>query len=174
MEGRLEQPTKHANLPANTLCVASMQRRSALPIYTLRATCSTTCRLPTGTHGAAQPTHRQQPPTARAAATHRSQNRSRCRRTPATPRMPSPRSSEPSHTYTRLSRPSVQQQHACSRHSSSVSTQIGSGIASQQGLAEHMVLTMPARQEPASSNEARRLTPIGAAQPAAAKSAPST
>jgi hypothetical protein len=37
-----------------------------------------------------------------------------------------------------------------------------------------MVRTMPARQEPASSNEARRLTPIGAAQPAAAKSAPST
>ena len=66
MEGRLEQPTKHANTPANTLCVASMQRCSALPIYTLRATFSTACRLPTGTRDAAQPTRRQQPPTARA------------------------------------------------------------------------------------------------------------
>ena len=174
MEGRLEQPTKHAYTPANMLCVASMQQGSTLPIYTLRATFLPACSLPTGTDNATQPTRHQQPPTARAPAGHFSQNRSRCRRTPATPRMPSPRSSEPSRTYARLSRPSVQQQHACNRHSSSVSTQIGSGIASQQGLAEHMVRTVPALQEPASSNEARRLTPTAAAQPAAAKSAPST
>ena len=130
-EGRLEQPTRNAYTVANTLCVAPTQRGSTLSIYTLRATFLPACSLPTGTDNATQPTRHQQPPTARAPAGHFSQNRSRCRRTPATPRMPSPRSSEPSRTYARLSRPSVQQQHACNQHSSSVSTQIGSGIASQ-------------------------------------------
>ena len=101
-------------------------------------------------------------------------DRSRCRRRPPTPRIPSPRSSKPSCTCARLLRPSVQRQRACNRHSSSVSTQIGSEIASQQGLAEHMVRTVPTGQEPASSSQARRPMPTGAAQPAAAKSAPST
>ena len=81
MEGRLEQPTKHAFTPANTLCVAPTQRGSALSIYILRAMFLATCSLRTGTHDAAQPTRRQQPPTARATATHRSPNRSRCHRT---------------------------------------------------------------------------------------------
>ena len=174
VEGRLEQPTRHAYTLANTLCVAPTQRGSALSIYILRAMFLAACSLRTGTHDAAQPTRHQQPPTARAAATHRSPNRSRCHRTPPTPRITSPRSSRPARTHTRLPRPSMQRRHACNRHSSSVSTQIGSGIASQQGLVEHTVRTMPARQEPASSNEAHRLTPTAAAQPAAAKSAPST
>ena len=75
MEGRLEQPTRHAYTLANTLCVAPTQRGSALSIYILRAMFLAACSLRTGTHDAAQPTRRQQPPTARAAATHRSPNR---------------------------------------------------------------------------------------------------
>ena len=58
MEGRLEQPTKHAYTPANTLCVAPMQRGSTLSIYTLRAAFLPACSLPTGTDNAAQPTRR--------------------------------------------------------------------------------------------------------------------
>ena len=105
------------------------------------------------------------PPTARAPAGHHSPNRNRCRRTPATPRIPSPRSPKPSRTCARLPRPSVQRQHACNRHSSSVSTQIGSGIASQQGLAEHMVRTVPTghvpahQQQPSPSRDDHRCRP---------------
>ena len=174
MEGRLEQPTRHTYTLANTLCVAPTQRGSALSIYILRAMFLAACSLRTGTHDAAQPTRRQQPPTARAAATHRSPNRSRCHRTPPTPRITSPRSSKPSRTHTRLPCPSMQRQHACNRHSSSTTTQIGSAIGCWHGLAEHMVRTVPTGHQPASSSQARRGMPTGAAQPAAAKSAPST
>ena len=76
--------------------------------------------------------------------------------------------------HTRLLRPSLERRHTCSRYSSSASTEIGSEPASQQALVEHMVRTVPASQEPASSSQARRPMPTGAAQPAAAKSAPST
>ena len=85
MEGRLEQPTRRAYTLANTLCVAPTQRGSTLSIYILRAMFLPACSLPAGTDNAAQPTRRQQPPTARATATHHSPNRSRCHQTPPTP-----------------------------------------------------------------------------------------
>ena len=58
MEGRLEQPTKHAFTPANTLCVAPMQRGSTLSIYTLRAAFLPASSLPIGTDHGAPPTRR--------------------------------------------------------------------------------------------------------------------
>ena len=75
---------------------------------------------------------------------------------------------------TPTSAPSQPSADSKGRHSGSTTTQIGSEIGCWQGLAEHMVRTMPIGHEPASSSQARRGTPTGAAQPAAAKSAPST
>jgi len=158
----VSRPQSHHTCRETHRALQPRQPRFAQPHSTLRPTFSAAYRLPAGTHDAAQPTRHQQPHLARAPAGHRSPNRSRCRRTPATPRITPPRSSKPSHSCSRLPRPSVQRQHVCNRDSSSVSTQIGSEIASQQGLAEHIVRTMPTGHEPVSSNKARRLTPTGA------------
>ena len=69
---RLWEAAEPTNTRASATHAATTQPGFAQPHNSLRPAFSTTCRLPAGTHAAAQPTRRQQPPTARAPAGHRS------------------------------------------------------------------------------------------------------
>ena len=72
MAMRLCEAAEPTNTPTNATRSTHTQPRSAQPHSSQRPAFSTACRLPAGTHGAAQPARRQQPRTARAPAGRRS------------------------------------------------------------------------------------------------------
>ena len=77
MAMRLWEAAEPTNTPTDATRATPTQPSFAQLHSSLRPTFSTACRLPAGTHGVAQPTRRQQPPTARAPAGWHSPTRSR-------------------------------------------------------------------------------------------------
>ena len=69
MAMRLCEAAEPTNTPTNATRSTHTQPRFAQPHSSQRPAFSTACRLPAGTHGAAQPTRRQQPRIARAGRT---------------------------------------------------------------------------------------------------------
>ena len=77
MAMRLWEAAEPTNTPTDATRATPTQPSFAQLHSSLRPTFSTACRLPAGTHGVAQPTRRQQPPTARAPAGRHSPTGSR-------------------------------------------------------------------------------------------------
>ena len=69
---RLREAAEPTNKRTSARRATPTQPRFAQPHSSPRTAFSTSCQLPAGTHGAAQPTRRQQPQLARAPAGHRS------------------------------------------------------------------------------------------------------
>ena len=72
MEQRLWETAKPTYTRPSATRATATQPRFAQPHSSPRTAFSTSCQLPAGTHGAAQPTRRLQPQLARAPAGHRS------------------------------------------------------------------------------------------------------